>query len=248
MNPQTVLPPKPKNRLLALSRKWHSWGGVAAALFLIVVGATGIVLNYKKPILTALGLEKGKMVQPLGEEAHSHRIRPPAGLTTLNGFAAATVTPDQALALARQTLGEVPLERIELRVESAALVYKLKAARGDELWVNATTGAHYVKGRYEKVKQAADGAVVARTTDWGKILLDLHTGKIGGEIGKALMTAAAALLLLLSVSGLYLWLKPLLIRRENARAKARTARLTPSAVGGGQEMAPENFAARGNTP
>lgn len=223
MNPPTAATPKPKNRLLAFSRKWHSWGGVAAALFLIVVGATGIVLNYKKPIFTAFGLEKEKMVPPVREEAQPRGIRAAADLTTVNGFAAATVTPDQALALARETLGEVPLERIELRVESGALVYKLKAARGDELWVNASTGAHHLKGRYEKIKQAADGAVVARTTDWGKILLDLHTGKIGGEVGKALMTAAAALLLLLSVSGLYLWLKPLLIRRENARAKKQTA-------------------------
>lgn len=142
----------------------------------------------------------------------------------------------------------MPLERIELRVESGTLVYKFKAARGDELWINAATGAHFVKGRYEKVKQAANGAVVARTTDWGKILLDLHTGKIGGEIGKALMTAAAGLLLLLSVSGIYLWLKPLLLRRKNARAKAPAVQLAPPATEGGQGMVAGDSAARKAVP
>jgi uncharacterized iron-regulated membrane protein len=222
MNAKSSLPaatPKPKNRLLALSRKWHTWGGVAAALFLIVVGATGIVLNYKKPLFAALGLEKERETRLPSEPKRTTGPLPSADFTTVRGFSAATIPPDQALTLARETLGEVPLERIELRVEQDGLVYKVKAARGDELWVNAATGAHFVKSRYEKVKQAGDGTVIARTTDWGKLLLDLHTGKIGGEIGKAIMTAASVLLLLLSVSGIYMWLKPLLLRRKNARAR-----------------------------
>ncbi|MDW8311005.1 MAG: PepSY domain-containing protein, partial [Verrucomicrobiales bacterium] len=160
---------------------------------------------------------------PGGEKPAPQTGKTGPAFTTLNGFAAAAVTPGQALTLAREALGEVPLERIELKSEYGQLVYKIKAARGDELWINAATGTHHVKGRYEKVKQAADGTVVARTTDWGKILFDLHTGKIGGEIGKAVMTAASVLLLLLSVSGIYMWLKPLLIRRANARAKNRAA-------------------------
>jgi hypothetical protein len=65
----------------------------------------------------------------------------------------------------------------------------------------AATGTHFVKGEYERVKAAPDGTVVARTTDWGKVMIDLHTGKIGGEIGKTIMTGASALLLLLLVSG-----------------------------------------------
>ena len=37
------------------------------------------------------------------------------------------------------------------------------------------------------------------------------------------MTGASVLLLLLSVSGVYMWLKPVLIRRENAKGKAKVA-------------------------
>jgi uncharacterized iron-regulated membrane protein len=227
MNPQTSATPKPRHKLLAQSRQWHKWGGLAAALFLIVVGTTGIVLNYRKPIFTVLGLEndpKEMKLKTSPEEKHARREQVAAkSFTTVSGFTAATVTTDQALALARETLGDVRLERIELKAEHGEMVYKIKAESGDELWVNAATGAHFIKGQYEKVKQSNNGAVVARTTDWGKIMIDLHTGKIGGEVGKAIMTAASVLLLLLSVSGVYLWLKPVLIRRENAKAKARAA-------------------------
>jgi hypothetical protein len=37
------------------------------------------------------------------------------------------------------------------------------------------------------------------------------------------MSFAALLLLLLTLSGVYLWLKPLLIRRQSARARAMVA-------------------------
>lgn len=216
---------KSKHRLLAQLRQWHKWGGLIAGVFLIVVGASGIVLNYKKPIFTALGLERdaqefkaaGKKEKPAKSEAT------PTKFTTANGLAAATVTVDQALTLARETWGDVRLERIELKEEHGELVYKIKERGGAELWVNAATGNHFIKGEYERVKAKPGGEVTARTTDWGKILIDLHTGKIGGEVGKAIMSLAALLLLLLTFSGIYLWLKPLLIRRENAKAKAAPA-------------------------
>jgi len=221
--------PRPKHRLLALLRRWHLWGGVIAALFLLVFGLTGIVLNYKKPIFSALGLERdAKKMEMAGEESGkmekagkpAKRDKKFSQLHTTTGFAAATVSVDQALALARENLGEVALERIELKDEDGELIYKIKSRGGEELRINALTGAHFIKGRYEKVKTSPDGAVMARTTDWGKIMIDLHTGQIGGEIGKAVMTVAAGLLLFLTVSGLYLWLKPLWIRRANARARA----------------------------
>jgi uncharacterized iron-regulated membrane protein len=215
--------PKPKHWLLAKSRQWHLWGGLIAGIFLLVVGATGIVLNYKKPIFTTLGLEReAKEVKMPGENDGKSEKRNKSGakLTTVTGFSAATVSVEQALILARENLGEVALERIELKDEHGTLLYKIKSRRGEELQINAVTGAHFVKGEYEKIKAAPDGGVLARTTDWGKIMLDLHTGKIGGDVGKAIMTFAAVVMLLLTLSGVYMWLKPLLIRRQNAKARA----------------------------
>ncbi len=224
--------PKPKNWLLARLRQWHLWGGLIAGIFIIIVGATGIVLNYKKPVFSALGLERDarEMKMADGDSTKTDKARKPGNpdkssgrFTTTAGFAAAAVSMDQALALARENLGEVALERIELRDEHSTLLYKIKSRGGEELQINAMTGAHFIKGEYEKVKATPAGEVTARTTDWGRIMLDLHTGKIGGEVGKAIMTVAAVILLTLTVSGVYMWLKPLLIRRENARARALSA-------------------------
>lgn len=219
--------PRPAHRLLAALRRWHSGLGVIAALFLLVFGLTGMVLNYEKPLLTALGLkpaEYGK--SPAAGSAPAER--PTLAFSTAHGFAAATVSPAAALERARAELGEVPLERIELKQEHGGLVWKIKSRAGREVLIHATTGQTFHKGTYEKLGPVGADGQPARSFDWGKFLLDLHTGKIGGEVGKALMTAAAGLLLFLTLSGVYLWAKPLLIRRANARRKSAVARAIPS--------------------
>lgn len=215
---------KPRHWLLAKSRQWHTWGGLIAAIFLVIVGSSGIVLNYKKPIFGALGLETGP--QKPGKEMPPQKTGGPSApvtLTTGGGVSGGGMSLDGALALARAEWGDVRLERIELKEERGELIYKLKEKGGGELWVNAADGSHFVKGEYERIGKAGADGVPVRTTDWGKILIDLHTGKIAGGVGIAIMSGAAGLLLLLSLSGVYMWLKPLLIRRQNARAKALAA-------------------------
>jgi uncharacterized iron-regulated membrane protein len=215
----------PKHTMLQRARQWHNSAGLIAALFLLVLGSSGIVLNYQKPIFNALGLKTE--VKPGRMPSSGGKHEQPA-FTTATGFAAAAVTTDAALTRARTTLGDVPLERIELKDERGDLFYKVKARGGDEIWINAMTGAHFLKGEYEKVKGPA-ASTVTRQTDWGKILIDLHTGKIGGEFGKAVVSIAALLLLLLSLSGVYMWTKPALVRLQNARRK-QSAETSPSAA------------------
>jgi uncharacterized iron-regulated membrane protein len=216
--PTPAHPVKPKNRWLVKFRQWHTWGGLAAGLFLLIVGATGVVLNYKKPIFTALGLERAD--EKRGHAAKSALSGAAHAFTTATGFAAAGVSSERALALAREEWGDVPLERIELKHEHGGLVWKIKNRHGAELLVNATTGTSVLKGDYEKLGPPGPDGQPVKSFDWGKLLLHLHTGQIGGEVGKALMSLAALLLLFLTGSGIYLWLKPLLIRRQNAKARA----------------------------
>jgi uncharacterized iron-regulated membrane protein len=177
-------------------------------------------------LFSALGLEK--KLPPAKSEGASKAASVQPEFTTGTGLTTVPLGLEQALALARTEWGEVPLERIELKRERGEMIYKLKRSRGDELWINAVTGAHFVKGEYERVAKPGAAGAVARQTDWGKILLDLHTGKIGGEAGKAIMSFAALVLLWLTLSGVYMWLKPLLLRRQNARARAAT---TATAMG-----------------
>lgn len=181
------------------------------------------MLNYKPQIFSALGLEKNVPKSEKIKQARAEQSDQPKGasphLTTSGSLASLTVSLEQAIEIARAELGDVSLEKIELKAERGELIYKFKEKDGDELWVNALTGAHFVKGEYERIgKSNADG-VPMRQRDWGKILIDLHTGKIGGEIGKAIVSFAALLLLLLTVSGVYMWIRPLLIRRKNAKAR-----------------------------
>lgn len=61
--------PKPKNWFLAKSRQWRRWSGLFAGLFVLVAATSGIILNYKQPVLTALGL--------LGEGMKEARIAAP---------------------------------------------------------------------------------------------------------------------------------------------------------------------------
>lgn len=214
---------------MAWARRWHAWGGLLAALFLLVAGSTGVVLNYKKPILTALGLESREVVQRGKGKAADRPVDTGAGFTTVTGLGAAGIPVAQALAAARERFGEVPLDRIELKREAGVLVWKIKAADEREVIVDASTGAAFLKGRYEKTAPGGSSGGGGRSTDWGKIALDLHTGKIGGEVGKALMTVMAVMLVFLSMSGVYLYTKPVLIRRANARARSRGPVAAPQA-------------------
>lgn len=221
MSTQTDLPaPERKHHWLARFRRWHKWGGLGAGLFLLVVASSGIVLNYKRPIFAVLGLEgEAKEAKSAGTKSRlsAQRENPAGALTTAAGFTAGILSLDQALATARDTWGDVSLERIELRADRGLLVYRVRARGGAEVQINAITGAHFLKGAYEKVKVAADGTAGARTPDWGKIILDLHTGQIGGEAGKIIMSLAALLLIFLTMSGVYLWLKPVYLRRKKFR-------------------------------
>lgn len=207
-----------KSRSVARYRRWHKWGGITAGLLLLVLGTTGIILNYKQPIFSKLGIESKRAerdASPLPASKPDNEVT----FTTEAGVTGGTVDFAGALAIARAEWGDVPLERVEVRADRDTVTFRFRKAGGAELWVDAADGRHIVKGEYERIGKPDKDGNVARTTDWGKILIDLHTGKIGGGIGKAVVSLAAGLLLLLTLSGFYLWLKPLFIRRQTQAAR-----------------------------
>ncbi len=220
---------QPKHTCLIRMRRWHRWGGLVASLFLIVFSVTGIVLNYKDPVLGALGLAPRKPDAglralesappgPKGGEAPS-RI----AVSTATGLAALPISADGVLQEALARWGDVEVERLELRVEQGRWVWKVRRVGGAELIVDAASGDAVIRGRYERLGPPDASGQPARYVDWGKLLEDVHTGRIGGAWGKALMTVAAGMLLFLTLSGLYLWCKPLLIRRATMRVGASPA-------------------------
>jgi uncharacterized iron-regulated membrane protein len=220
-------PSERKNRRLAQVRRWHKWGGLLAGLLLLVSGTTGIVLNYKQSIFTRLGVElkRGERdTSPLPANKSPNKIK----LTTDAGISGGAVDFALALAIARAEWGDVPLERVELRSERGSVSYRFRKSGGAELWVDAADGARFAKGEYERIGKSGPDGVPVRSMDWGRILMDVHTGKLGGAAGKAVMTCGALLLILLALSGFCMWIKAILIRRCNSRTKARLALPAPA--------------------
>jgi uncharacterized iron-regulated membrane protein len=133
------------------------------------------------------------------------------------------------LAAARAEWEGVKLERVELREEQGELTFKIRQRSGEELWVNAANGKSFVKGEYEMVTRAGPDGKPGRQFAWGRLLLNLHTGRIGGEAGKIVMSLTGLMLLFLTASGVYMWAKPILIRRQNAKVRVpATATRAPS--------------------
>ena len=210
--------PATQSRRLAQFRQWHKWGGLTAGLMLLVLGTTGIVLNYKQPIFSRLGIESkrgDRDVSPLPARKFQNHVN----FTTDGGISGAAVDFAAAVAIARTQWGDVPLERVEVRSERGSVTYRFRKTGGEELWIDAADGTHLVKGPYERIGKADATGTPTRQTDWAKILIDLHTGRMGGEAGKAVMSCAGLMLVLLTLSGVYLWAKPILNRRQNARPK-----------------------------
>lgn len=208
--------PEQKNRRLNQYRGWHKWTGITAGAFLLVMGATGIVLNYKQPIFAKLGIESKRAERDASPLPAPHPTSEVV-LATGGGITGGMVDFAGALALARVEWGDVSLDRIEIRSSGETVTYRFRNEDGAEFWVDAADGRHLTKGTYERVGKTDKDGTVTRTTDWGKILIDLHTGRIGGAFGKAVISAASALLLFLSLSGFYLWLKPLFKRRRRSQ-------------------------------
>ena len=204
--PVTPTPSTNKNWLLVKFRKWHSWGGLFLSVFILLVAVTGILLNHKDAIFHR------------GEKGEG-----PSGLlASTTNLAAVPITFERALGLAREHYGDVPLEKVELKDEHGQLMYKIARGHGEEIHIDATSGA--MTSKYG-MKIAAAGTT---SLNWAKIVDDLHTGKIFGTAGKLTIDATSGVIILLTLSGIYLWGAPLVRKRQNARNRQTAEARAPS--------------------
>jgi hypothetical protein len=203
--------PRPKNWLLLQFRAWHSWLGIFLAGFIILVCLTGIYLNHKD-LFRGDPAEKGRA------EA---KAAPSAGaLTTTTSAADLPIAFDGALAVARQHWGETAIEKVELKDEHGRLVYKLRAGPGRELTIDAQSGAAELKEQYREERHSPDKKAASSGINWGKLMLDLHTGKVVGGPGKLLVDLTSLTLLTLTGTGIYMWAVPRWRKRQSARERA----------------------------
>jgi hypothetical protein len=197
---ETPVPRGNKNWLLVKFRQWHSWGGVFLSVFILVVAVTGIILNHKDFFL------KGEKKQG-----------PSGSLTSTTDFAALPVSFPRALELARGHFGDVPLEKIELKDEHGQLMYKVSRGEGEEIRIDAGTGEMTTKYGMSLTETGKT------TLNWGKIIDDLHTGKILGLFGKLTVDFTSGVIIALTLTGIYLWGMPMILKRRNALRRQATA-------------------------
>ncbi|MCX7664948.1 MAG: PepSY domain-containing protein [Gemmataceae bacterium] len=247
---------KNPNALLLLFRKYHTYFGLFAGGFIVMIALTGIYLNHKSTFQFLLPQSSKAKADPPSSMAPSGKI----GLPNTQQLAALPLTMLGALEQAQTHLGERPIERIELRNEKGQLVYKIKSIDGPEVIIDVHSNEIEIKGEKREPKPKKDKPekdqpkkdhpekdqpenekpqlsfaessppalpvdsshvkVNAKGIDWSKAIKDLHTGKIGGDAGKLLIDAVAVLLILLTISGVYLWIVPTLRKRKAAQRNA----------------------------
>ena len=173
-------------RLFQEARRWHRWLGLACLLPTLLLGLTGILLNHKELFFGAANL------------------RPAGLLTTTLKIEQLPLTFADALARGREVWGETAIEKIELKEEKGRLVYKIVAGPGRELLLDVQNGAMQTVDGLRIKQPGKDGTKL----DWKKITGELHSGKIIGLTGRLLMDIAAAVLVVLAGTGLYLWALP----------------------------------------
>lgn len=143
-------------------------------------------------------------------------------LTTATDLTTLPVSFADALAAVRAKVGDQPVEKIELKNERGKLVYKIETA-GGMVVVDPTASA--------PDNRTVVAVTEEKPTDWGKIIKDVHTGKIGGLVGKLTADFTAVVLTLLCATGVYLWVIPLLRKRRSARERAAAEAARTTATG-----------------
>jgi len=228
------------NALLLFWRQTHGWIGLIAGLFLITTAVTGIYLNHKNTLGEVLGLKKPERERE--PEAKSHAGAGMIGMSA-SELAALPVSFAGALSTASGLVGDSQISRVELKAEKGRWVYKVKGMTGWEAIIDAATGHAEITGDTKLTRSKPQfPETPSRNTpreepkpfDWSKAIKDLHTGKIAGDAGKLLVDLAAVAIILLTLSGLYLWLVPKLRKSRSARQRkmaTATAACSPPASG-----------------
>ncbi len=185
-----------KNRLLIKFRRWHLWGGLLFSLLILVIAVSGILINHKD-----LFLHGGKKKGPTGL------------LTSTTDLDSMPIGFDRALELTRDHYGDVWLDKIELKDDGGRLIYKISRGHGKNVIIDAQTGEMFSK---YGISLTSNGKT---SLDWGKIVEDLHNGKIFGIFGKLTADTASAAIIVLVLTGIYLWVVPLLRKKRGKGAR-----------------------------
>ncbi|PHS28409.1 MAG: hypothetical protein COA84_01095 [Robiginitomaculum sp.] len=199
-----------KNNLLPLLKRWHRRIGIISALFVILLSVTGLFLLLTAP----LGLDQKTWHGTLISRAYNQSPKSPPtgipldesqwvlmidGLVYVGDAAPIPLTPPLLLAKKdRRFISIANADETLLTLHDGTLVERMPGVD--------FTGAHPAP-----LPKAIEKRIIRRYQGRGmpvsRILLDIHTGRFFGKIGAWLMAMASILFLLLSLSGLYMWVR-----------------------------------------
>ena len=186
---------KKKSGLGPLLRAWHKWMGLIGVGMLTIFALTGIYLNHKDFWNGVMGIQKMKEVKMPNDK--------PLKITTANALSGAPISFEQAVATAKKQWGDVPLDKVELKMEKGAYVYKIETPEPKKmLWISASTG---------ETVRLANEAKEGRSFE--KFLADLHHLNFGPgwRLGADFFAIS---LLLLNLTGMWMWARHELAQRR----------------------------------
>lgn len=229
--------------------RWHRWAGLAAAVFVIVLGATGLALQHAPALgldaaavgspglARALGLRVGEpvgvrvggtWVVAVGERLFVGDCGVDAGTGDLRGAVAASPgfavahgddvvlfggngrrlerlrpgagLPEAVVAIGRSEAGPAVIRGASGRLYRPLEDWLEFRRYGGEppAWSRPTAPPPRLSAR---LRERALGDALT----WERLMLELHSGRIAGNAGRIVMDVAAIGLLVLAVTGLYLW-------------------------------------------
>ena len=178
----------------------HLWLGVIFTVALLVISATGVLLNHKR----GLGLMPDVANAPERPFAES---LPLDRLATIALEAAGEARGDREAANAERAI-----DRMDVRPRDGLVKVRMRDAASTEVTVDLTSGR------------------VLHVGPRGDVFLEkLHSGEIFGGLRWVLLSDAAAIALVVTlVTGYWLWLAPRVPRSEE-RARTADARVGAAA-------------------
>lgn len=191
---QTPHPRRKPSALYRLSRSWHEWLGLVSAVLICLIALSGIYLNHRD-------LFTPSPSRPAGQHGERPKLR--NGAITLQAMVQNESLPRALDRVTQEWGSDAPLEGLTLRRNPRGMVWQFRSSQGRELQLDAQTLQVLVN------RQGKGGA------DLTKIIHDLHTGQIVGMAGKIIVDLVALSMVILTVTGLILWIKPRIMRRRN---------------------------------
>ncbi len=247
---------------------WHRYIGIMAALFVVLLSITGIMLNHtdelgldssyidSNRILDWYGIDlpdkhtsfshKNFRVTLLGHQLYLNYKKVKGEYSSLAGLVVSegvlVVAVNNGLLLLTDQ-GEV-IENLDTTHGLPAGTKGVGLDQGNGIVVRTSSGDYLA----DKTLIKWQGLVGKKDVGWSvpsvipedlfseisrdyrghdlsveRVVLDLHSGRILGEWGPTIMDAAGTIMVLLSISGLWLWVKGIIHRRNHRRKKGHRA-------------------------